>query len=199
MLNSQNTIDALRYHAKFAALMPGESEYATVNTLFREGKADSTIGGPWLIPAVRKAGIDIGIAPMPTVNETDTPISPFSGVQGLHVLKVASDNKDKRPAIVSVLKQITGTDIGALMASASGCAPANKLCYDLDAIKNDETVMMMKQVAENSVPMPNIPEMDVMWNVASNLLVDINMRGVDVEEAANTAQAKAEELIAAMK
>lgn len=47
--------------------------------------------------------------------------------------------------------------------------------------------------------MPNIPEMDVMWTVAENLLVDINMSGKDVEESARAAQEKAIELIASMK
>ena len=45
--------EALRYHLKFVALMPGETEYSTVNTLFLEGKADATIGGPWMVPSAR--------------------------------------------------------------------------------------------------------------------------------------------------
>ena len=54
--------EALRYHLKFVGLMPGETEYSTVNTLFLEGKADSTIGGPWMVPSARDAGIELGIA-----------------------------------------------------------------------------------------------------------------------------------------
>lgn len=46
-LNMPETMAAMEYHKKFVELMPGESEYATVNTLFQEGKAHSTIGGPW--------------------------------------------------------------------------------------------------------------------------------------------------------
>ena len=52
--------DALEYHLKFVQLMPGETEYSTVNTLFLEGKADSTIGGPWMVPSAREAGIELG-------------------------------------------------------------------------------------------------------------------------------------------
>ncbi|MDD6504816.1 MAG: extracellular solute-binding protein, partial [Lachnospiraceae bacterium] len=46
-LNLEETISALTYHKKFVELMPGETEYATVNTLFSEGLAHSTIGGTW--------------------------------------------------------------------------------------------------------------------------------------------------------
>ena len=42
--------------------MPGETEFATVNTLFKEGMAHATIAGPWLIPTVRESGMDVEIA-----------------------------------------------------------------------------------------------------------------------------------------
>ncbi len=198
-LNAPEVVQALQYHLKFVKMMPGETEYATVNTLFREGKAAATIGGPWLVPTVRDAGLDLGLAPMPTVDITGLPLAPYSGVQGLHVLKVAADQPAKNAAIKAILNQLVNTDIGVAMAQASGCAPAYQACYDLDAVKGDDMVMMMRQTAENSVPMPNIPEMDVMWNVAGNLLVEVNMRGGDVVAAADEAQKTAEDLIAAMK
>ena len=57
----------------------------------------------------------------------------------------------------------------------------------------------MKQTAENAVPMPNRPEMDVMWTVAGNLLVDINMSGKDTAESCASAQKEALRLIEQMK
>jgi len=43
--------------------------------------------------------------------------------------------------------------------------------------------------------MPNVPEMDVMWTVTENLLVDVNMSGKDVRSSAQAAQQQAESLI----
>lgn len=196
-LDSPETIAALEYHKKFVEYMPSEGEYATVNTLFREGKAHSTIGGPWLVPTAQESGIDLGLAPMPVVDETETALAPYSGVQGLHVLKVAAEKK--HDAIAEILRQLTGDDIGIAIAQASGCAPAKESCYDAPAVSQDDMVMAMYKTAQNAVPMPNIPEMDVMWTVAENLLVDINMSGKDVAESAMAAQKKALDLIAAMK
>ena len=96
-LNSPETEEALTYHKKFAELMPGETEYATVNTLFKEGMAHATIAGPWLIPTVRESGMDVGIAPMPVIDETGTPISPYMGVQGIQVLRNAAENAVPMP------------------------------------------------------------------------------------------------------
>lgn len=196
-LNTPQTIAALTYHKKFVELMPGESEYATVNTLFNEGKAHSTIGGPWLVPTVREGGMDVGLAAMPIVDETGLPLAPYSGVQGVHVLKVAA--KKKTEAITQVLNALMSPELGIAMAKASGCAPALLECYDYEDVKNDDMVMLMRETAENAVPMPNIPEMDVMWTVATNLLVDVNMSGKDITKAAELQQKKAEELVGAMK
>ena len=189
--------DALEYHLKFVQLMPGETEYSTVNTLFLEGKADSTIGGPWMVPSAREAGIDLGIAPMPTVDETGEPLAPYSGVQGVHVLTFAAENKPD--AVRAVLEALCSPEIGVQLALASGCAPARAECYDDEAVANDELVQAMRSTAEIAVPMPNIPEMDVMWTVMSNLLTDVNLSGRGVDESFDEAMGEAESLIANMQ
>ena len=189
--------DALRYHLKFVALMPGETEYSTVNTLFLEGKADATIGGPWMVPSAREAGIELGIAPMPSVDETGKALAPYSGVQGVQVLKYAAENKTE--AVKTVLGALCSPQIGIDLALASGCAPANADCYDEPQVASDELVQAMRTTAEIAVPMPNIPEMDVMWTVVSNLLTDVNLSGADVDAAFDEALAEAEGLIANMK
>ena len=57
----------------------------------------------------------------------------------------------------------------------------------------------MRETAEIATPMPNIPEMDVMWTVTGNLLSDVNLSGEDVDTAAAQAQEEALDLIAAMQ
>ena len=195
--DGQAVRDALAYHLQFVSLMPGETEYSTVNTLFLEGKADSTIGGPWMVPSARDAGIDLGIAPMPTVDATGKPLAPYSGVQGIHVLKFAAEGK--KEAVKTLLAALTDPSIGTSLALASGCAPANAKCYDDPAVANDELVQSMRTTAEIAVPMPNIPEMDVMWTVVGNLLTDVNLSGKGIDESFDAALSKANELIAAMK
>lgn len=195
--DEQAVQQALRYHLKFVALMPGETEYNTVNTLFLEGKADATIGGPWMVPSARAAGIDLGIAPMPMVDETGLKLAPYSGVQGIHVLKYAAEKKTA--AVKDLLAALSKPEIGTALAVASGCAPANSECYDDALVANDPMVQVMRTTAEIAVPMPNIPEMDVMWTVVSNLLTDVNLSGKDVAASFESAKNQANSLIAGMK
>lgn len=197
LLTSEEVKDALAYHYNFLAYMPNESEYSTVNTLFLEGMADSIIGGPWLVPTAREAGIDLGFAKMPVVNVTGLPLAPYTGVQGVQVLKVAADAK--KDAITKVLEVLSDPSLGIEMAKVSGCAPANKLSYEDESVANDEMVLTMKEIADEAVAMPNVPEMDVMFVIAGNMLVSINMNNGDIDTVTEENQAKAQKLIDAMK
>lgn len=94
---------------------------------------------------------------------------------------------------------LTNDSVGIAMAKASGCAPAKQSCYDDPAISGDDMVMAMYDTAQDAVPMPNVPEMDVMWTVTENLLVNVNMSGKDVRSSAQAAQEQAESLIKQMQ
>lgn len=76
---------------------------------------------------------------------------------------------------------------------------AKESCYEQESVTDDEVVMAMKETAENAVPMPNLPEMDVMWTVTGTLLTDVNMSGKDITESADKAEAEAFRLIENMK
>jgi Maltose-binding periplasmic proteins/domains len=196
-LNTQQMVDSLAYHKQFIPYEPKDGEYNTVTALFKEGKAHAIISGPWLVPELKKANVDFGIAQMPTVNATGKPLTPYSGVQGFCIMKSAEDIK--KDAVAKVLKQLLKTDIGVSLAKAANCAPANKKCYDDSAVSGNEMLMMMRKTAENVVPMPNVPEMDVMWTTSENMLVAINKSNADVKTSCEKAQKEALSQIEAMK
>ena len=56
----------------------------------------------------------------------------------------------------------------------------------------------MRTTAEIAVPMPNIPEMDVMWTVVGNLLTDVNLSKSGIDKAFAAALTQANSLIDAM-
>ena len=188
---------ALEYHKKFVSLMPGETEYATVNTLFLEGMAHTSIVGPWFVPSIKEKGIDVGFAPMPIVDITGERIAPYCGVQGVHVIKVKGE--EKKDEITRVLRALMSPEIGVDLALGTGAAPSRLSSYENQDVKNNELVMLMRQTAESTVAMPNVPELDPVFVVAGNLLTDINMSGMDIDIALEKAQKKALELIGNMK
>ena len=195
-LDSQEVIDAVTYHEKFIEFMPqGQAEYATVNTLFLEKKANSIIAGPWLVPQARENGIDLGFASMPTIDETNLPIAPYAGVQGIHVLKVAIEDLERKEKVSQILTALSNPEIGVDLALVSGAAPANNLAYLDTQISSDELVMAMKEAAINAIPMPNLPQMDVMWTTTSSMLTQIYLNDADILASIIEAQEDSEDLI----
>lgn len=195
-LGTQETKDALAYHKEFVQFMPSDGEYNTVTTLFTEGKSMMTIGGPWLVPSIKDAGIDLGIAAMPVLPNGE-PLKPFSGVQGVQVLKHSVETK--KEALAEVLRILASPETGIALANAASCAPANSLAYDDASVSSNEMIMALKEMAANVVPMPNVPEMDVMWGVTDGLLASINKNNGDVVSECDKYQKDAEEQVAAMK
>ena len=173
-LNLPQRVEAMEYHKQFVSYMPADGEYNTVTTLFTEGKAASTIGGPWLVPGIKEAGIDLGIAPMPVL-------------------------PTKKEALAEVLKVLGSKETGVALANAASCAPANSKAYEDASVSEDQMIMALKAMADNVVPMPNIPEMDVMWSVTDDLLAAVNKRGENVQTACDAHQKEALEQISAMQ
>ena len=197
LFDTEEMKSALEYHKKFVSLMPGETEYATVNTLFLEGMAHTSIVGPWFVPSIKEMGIDVGFAPMPIVDITGERIAPYCGVQGVHVIKVKGE--EKKDEITRVLRALMSPEIGVDLALGTGAAPSRLSSYENQDVKNNELVMLMRQTAESTVAMPNVPELDPVFVVAGNLLTDINISGMDIDVALEKAQKKALELIGNMK
>jgi maltose-binding protein MalE len=188
-LNEQATKDAISYNQKFAQLQ-ADGDYGTVTTLFNDKKAAAIIGGPWLISDINKAGINLGIKSLAEFKlPNGNGLAPYSGVQGIGVLKYAAESK--KDAIAKVLEVLAGAEIGIDLAKQSNCAPANVKSYDDADVAANEMIVAMKTTAETAKPMPNVPQMGVMWGPAESLLAAVNKSGENVDTAADKYQDEA--------
>lgn len=196
-LNEEKTKEAIAYNKKFAEL-EADGDYNTITTLFNEGKAAAIIGGPWLISGIREAGINLGIK---SLAEFELPngstLMPYSGVQGIGVMKHAAE--EKKDALEKVFTALCDPAVGIALAEQSNCAPANQISYEDETVAGNEMIAAMKSTAEVAVPMPNIPEMSVMWGPAESLLAAVNKSGEDLDSAADQYQKAAETAIADMQ
>ena len=196
-LDTQEMKEAIVYNSKFAALL-ADGVYNTVTTLFNEGKAAAIIGGPWLISGINDAGINLGIKSLSDFTlPNGNVMMPYSGVQCLGVLKAAAETK--KEAIAKVLEVFTQPEAGVMLAQNFNCAPANSKAYEDAQVAANEMILAMEKTALNAVPMPNIPEMSVMWGPAESLLAAVNKSGEDVDSAASKYQQEALSAIADMQ
>lgn len=196
-LTDEKTKAAVEYNKKFAEL-EADGDYNTVTALFNEQKASAIIGGPWLVSGIREAGIDLGICSLSDFTLPDGgALAPYSGVQAVGVMKNAAENK--KDAVSKVLHALSQPEVGIALAKESGCAPANQKSYDDGEVSGNEMIAAMKRTAETAEPMPNIPEMSVMWGPAESFLAAVNKSGEDLDSAAEQYQKEAETAIADMQ
>ena len=193
----EKTMEAVEYNKKFA-LLEADGDYNTVTTLFNEGKASAIIGGPWLIPGIEEAGISYGVVSLSDIKlPNGEGMAPYSGIQGVGVLKTAAETK--KEAIAKALAAMSDPKVGIALAKKAGCAPANSKAYEDTDVAANEVITAIQKTASTAQPMPNIPEMSVMWGPAESLFVAVNKNGEDVEKAAQDAQKAAEQAIADMQ
>lgn len=196
-LNLDETKQAIEYNQKFAAL-EADGDYNTITTLFNEGKAAAIIGGPWLIGGIKEAGIDLGIKSLSDITlPNGNALAPYSGVQGIGIMKHSVDTK--KDVIAKVLQAIADPGLGVELANKANCAPANQKAYDDASVSSNEMVAAIGHTASTAQPMPNIPEMGVMWGPTEALLAAVNKSGEDLTKAADQYQKEAETAIADMQ
>ena len=196
-LNDEKTMEAIEYNKKFASL-EADGDYNTVNALFKDGKAAAIIGGPWMISSVKEAKINYGIKSLCDFKlPNGNALVPYSGVQGIGVMKHAAETK--KDAVEKVLKEIADPQLGIDLAENSRCAPANQKSYENPTVSKDEMIAAMRKTADIAQPMPNIPQMSVMWGPAESLLAAVNKSGKDLNSVADEYQKQAETAIADMQ
>ena len=192
-LSSPGSKSGFNYIASYRGLIPSGVDYGIADTLFKEGKAAMIVNGPWSVSDYGKAGIDYGIATLPTTS--GKPASPFVGVKTLMV-----SSKATNPALaVDILKWFDNKDNEIKQAVANKEIPANKLALADASVQAIPEVKGFGAQVLNGVPLPNTPFMSALWDPVAKALEAIWTGKQSVDAALSDAQSVAEKNVAAIK
>jgi arabinogalactan oligomer/maltooligosaccharide transport system substrate-binding protein len=142
---------------QFSTLMPKEIDFDVSRSLFTENNAAIWLTGPWAISDVEKAGVNYGVAPIPTISSSGQPGKPFVGVK---IMMLAEGAKNVEGAI-ALMQHYGSQQFQAALAKANKQVPANKAAQE--EVKSDPTIGAFIQATANGVPLPNTPFMDALW------------------------------------
>ncbi|MCP8690200.1 maltose/maltodextrin ABC transporter substrate-binding protein MalE [Marinobacterium sedimentorum] len=159
-------------------------DYGIMSAEFSKNKVAMVIDGPWAWENYEKAGIDFGLAPIPTIN--GSPAKPFVGIWSIGV-NAASPNKD----LVKLLMEsyvLTDDALKALVAADLNGAMVDKSVAATQAA--DERISITLQNAIGGVPMPNNSEMGSFWSAMAPALGNITSGRQPVKEALDNAAAR---------
>ena len=195
-LASPENIKALQLLQQWqqAGILPAEPSSALIISLFNEGKAAMVFSGPWFLGEVAK-GVDFGLAPLPTLSENGgKPIRPWMTVEGVFVTAPCK----QKEAAFEFVKYVTDAEAGKVMALEGRQTPAAKAVYEDPAVKADPLLQAFRKQVEVGVPMPNLPEMTMVWAPATTALNKVNA-GASPAEALATAQGQVVKDVAGLR
>ncbi|OIK14099.1 extracellular solute-binding protein [Bacillus sp. MUM 13] len=170
-LNNKGAVEGAAYIQKWykEKLFPkgiiGESGGAAMDGLFNEGKAASVMNGPWAFQGMKAAGVDIGVAPMPTLPNGEH-MKTFMGVKGWHVTAFT-----KNPYWSTKLVEfITNADNAKIRFEKTQEIPPVKSLIKDPVIANDEGAKAVAEQSKYALPTPNVPEMAEVWGPMASAL-----------------------------
>lgn len=190
--------DALAYLAslKAAGIMPRESDYQVAETLFKEGKAAMIVNGPWSWSGYRKAGIDLGIAPLWTL-PNGQPARPMTASKGYSMN--VNVTAEERPAVIRLIEFLTSAEAELRDAVALGVLPSHRDAWVDESVQGDPLLRMSQAGIERGLRMPVVPEMRVLWDTMRPGMQQVMNGSRSPEAAAREMQAAAVQQIAGMK
>ncbi len=148
--------------AKYA-ITPKESDYATMDTLFKEGKAAMIINGDWSLGDYKKAlGDKLGVAPIPMVSSTKKWPAPYTS--GKYFMIPKSVTGDTLKAVVAFINFYTSNDNQVDMAKTLSRLPALRTALDNEFVKNDPILSASAKQMVLGTPMPAALEMRCNWD-----------------------------------
>ena len=176
-------------------IMPEEPSTALITSLFNSGKAAIVFNGPWFLGEIDPS-IDYELAMLPKLDEMGgKPMRPWMTVEGLYI---AGPSKMKDEAF-EFISFATTVEAAKIMATIGRQTPTLKEVYNLDEVKNDKILAGLMDQARMGIPMPNRPEMTMVWSPATTAMNSIIKGSATPEQAFKTAQEQVEKDVARLR
>lgn len=148
------------------------------DTAFGSGNAAMYITGLWNVANFTSAGLDFGVAPLPSLPDNTTPAASFSGTRAMFV-SAYSDY----PTEAALFAQFLLTpEMQKLRFDITGALPSTSITVDSPYIPG-----FLEQL-DYAFPMPSIPQMGAYWDAMNAASANI-WDGKDVKtelDACNT-------------
>lgn len=172
-INSPAAVKGMEFFQSLRDALPvpaADLETATVDAAFQSGTAAIHITGLWNVVPFEKAGIDFGVAPLPSLPGDTKPAASFSGTRAMFV-SAYSDHPEEANEFA---KFLMSDEMQILRFNLTKAAPSLKVKVDSPYMTG-----FIAQL-DFAFPMPSIPEMGTYWEAMNNASKNI-WNGADVK------------------
>jgi arabinogalactan oligomer/maltooligosaccharide transport system substrate-binding protein len=171
-------------------LVPATTNTGIMEGKFSAGQAAMIIDGPWAVAGFKEKGLNFGAAPLPALAK-GKPMRPFIGFQGFMVNSKSKHQKEAW-SLVKYLSQ----HLPLPLYKAAGRVPVLTKVANLKVVRSNQVTKAVLASSRNGEPMPNIPQMAVVWGPMGNALSALVQGKASASEAARDAQSAIRQAIA---
>jgi len=172
-LNTPDAVNGIKFFQSMKSILNVPAADLTTSICdeaFKAGKVAMYITGPWNIKPFKDAGIDFGVAPLPSLPGQSEPASSFSGTRTMFVS--AYSNHPEEAAMFAEF--LMSPEMQKLRFDITEALPATDIEVDSPYVR-----AFTKQL-DYAFPMPSIPEMSNFWNAMNSASANI-WDGADVQ------------------
>ena len=180
ILNRPGAVNALAFAQAMLTegLLPEEPTAALVTQLFNDGHAAMVINGPWFLGEI-DSKLDIGIAPLPMMSDTQEPARPYLTVEAVQV----SAQSQHHRAAWALAQWLAAHDQAVERAIQGRQSVATVSVYDDQRVVNDPILSAFKAQMDSAVPMSTDPLMAASWEPLARAIRRV-MRGAHTPQSA---------------
>lgn len=155
---------------------------AIIDKLFTSGRAIAVVNGPWALEKYAKAGINIGIAPLPKL-KNGRRLAPFFGVKG-YTIPAQSLHSELAQKFIQFLNRPEYAEDRYFKKAE---LPPIKAVLENPLITNDDFANAIAIQIKNADAMPTVPEFSKVWDPMGNAI----LKSISGEEEPKNALNKA--------
>lgn len=191
-LDSRGTIDGLKFIKELRdvyKIIPNEADYNIADILFKDGNAGMIVNGDWSWAGYQKAGLDIGVAPLPEITSTGLWCGTMVSPKGFSLNVNISDEKKKWA--VELIRFLMVPENQLESTRELYTMPTHNDVRRSDFVRSNEILRNSQIAIDHGRPMPVVPELRAIWDAMRPSYQAVLAGTKTAEQAARDMQALA--------
>ncbi len=188
-LDTRATVEALNFIKELRdvdRIIPNEADYNIADILFKDGNAGMIINGDWSWSGYVKAGLDIGVAPLPKITSTGLWCGTMVAPKGFSIN--VNVPPEKMRWVLELIRYLMSEENQLEATKELYTFPTNRKVQESDFVEHNEILRNSRIQISHGRPMPVVTELRAIWDAMRPSYQDVLAGTKTAEQAAHDMQ-----------
>ena len=188
-LESRGTIDGLKFVKELRdvhRIIPQEADYNVADMLFKDGNAGMIINGDWSWAGYQKAGLDIGVAPLPRITSTGLWCGTMVSPKGFSLN--ANITEEKKRWALELIRYLMEPENQLEATQELYTVPTHREVQGSPFVRENPILRSSQIQIDHGRPMPVVPELRAIWDAMRPSYQAVLAGNLSAEQAAHDMQ-----------